>query len=241
MVQAPAPARIVEGGLPTEALIAHDILIHRLVNCRGSALPPFGDVRMTGAVVRNAFMADARTQMNKRPNRDASNQALENAQKAVSQLSAIRHMAENTGDMPLPLFVFTLLYGGMTCIAGVLGAKQLALGALAVEAGIFLSLVLVALSSAVAQAYGRDIADRLVPGALFRVWRWSSGISEWRHEACTIDTIASLRAEVPGSGRERGSKLPTDRHRSGSKDHHPMRHKSGDARSNEPPHAAVHR
>ncbi|MCY7339834.1 MAG: queuosine precursor transporter, partial [Sphingomonas bacterium] len=57
---------------------------------------------------------------------------------------------------------FALLYGGMTCIAGVLGSKQVALGPLAVEAGIFPFLLLVALSSAVAELYGRATADRLV-------------------------------------------------------------------------------
>jgi uncharacterized integral membrane protein (TIGR00697 family) len=50
----------------------------------------------------------------------------------------------------------------MTCIAGVLGSKQVALGPLAVEAGIFAFLLLVALSSAVAQIYGRATANRLV-------------------------------------------------------------------------------
>jgi len=50
----------------------------------------------------------------------------------------------------------------MTCIAGVLGAKQVALGPLAVEAGIFPFLLLVALSSATAQLYSRAVADRLV-------------------------------------------------------------------------------
>ena len=60
------------------------------------------------------------------------------------------------------LFAFALLYGGMTCIAGVLGSKQVALGPLAVEAGIFPFLLLVALSSAVAELYGRATADRLV-------------------------------------------------------------------------------
>ncbi|HZF46207.1 MAG TPA: queuosine precursor transporter [Sphingomonadaceae bacterium] len=50
----------------------------------------------------------------------------------------------------------------MTCIAGVLGAKQVALGPLAVEAGIFPFLMLVAISSAVAELYGRPVADRLV-------------------------------------------------------------------------------
>ena len=63
---------------------------------------------------------------------------------------------------PKPLFVYALLYGGMTCIAGVLGSKQVALGPLAVEAGIFAFLLLVALSSAVAQLYGRVTANRLV-------------------------------------------------------------------------------
>lgn len=64
--------------------------------------------------------------------------------------------------IPRPLFVFALLYGGMTCIAGVLGAKQVSLGPLAVEAGIFPFLMLVALSSAVARLYGRPTANRLV-------------------------------------------------------------------------------
>ncbi|MES2700266.1 MAG: VUT family protein, partial [Pseudomonadota bacterium] len=39
--------------------------------------------------------------------------------------------------IPRPLLMLALLYGGMTCIAGVLGSKQVALGPLAVEAGIF--------------------------------------------------------------------------------------------------------
>ena len=64
--------------------------------------------------------------------------------------------------IPKPLFVYALLYGGMTCIAGVLGAKQVALGPLAVEAGIFAFLMLVALSSSVAQLYDRATANRLV-------------------------------------------------------------------------------
>jgi queuosine precursor transporter len=65
-------------------------------------------------------------------------------------------------SIPRPLFLFALLYGGMTVIAGVLGAKQVALGPLAVEAGIFAFLMLVVLSSAVAQLYGRETANRLV-------------------------------------------------------------------------------
>ena len=44
------------------------------------------------------------------------------------------------------LFAFSIFYGGMVTIAGVLGAKQVALGGgLAVEAGIFPFLVLVAI------------------------------------------------------------------------------------------------
>lgn len=64
--------------------------------------------------------------------------------------------------LPRPLFALALLYGGMTCTAGVLGSKQVGLGPLAVEAGIFPFLMLVSLSSAVAELYGRATADRLV-------------------------------------------------------------------------------
>lgn len=64
--------------------------------------------------------------------------------------------------IPRPLFLIALLYGGMTVIAGVLGAKQVALGPLAVEAGIFAFLMLVVLSSSVAQLYGPELAKRLV-------------------------------------------------------------------------------
>lgn len=67
-----------------------------------------------------------------------------------------------TLSMPRSLFVFSVFYGGMVCIAGVLGAKQVSLGPLAVEAGIFPFLLLVALSSVVAELHGRETADRLV-------------------------------------------------------------------------------
>ena len=60
------------------------------------------------------------------------------------------------------LFAFGIFYGGMVCIAGVLGNKQVALGPLAVEAGIFAFLLLVATSSAVAELHGRKVANRLV-------------------------------------------------------------------------------
>lgn len=64
--------------------------------------------------------------------------------------------------IPRSLFLFSILYGGMTCIAGVLGVKQVALGPLAVEAGIFPFLVLVILSSTVAELHGKETANRLV-------------------------------------------------------------------------------
>ncbi|CAN5282938.1 queuosine precursor transporter [soil metagenome] len=60
------------------------------------------------------------------------------------------------------LLVFSVFYGGMICISGVLGSKLVALGPLAVEAGIFSFLMLVATSSAVAETSGRDAANRLV-------------------------------------------------------------------------------
>ena len=60
------------------------------------------------------------------------------------------------------LFALSIFYGGMVTIAGVLGAKQVALGPLAVEAGIFPFLILVAISSAVAELHGKDAANRLL-------------------------------------------------------------------------------
>ena len=60
------------------------------------------------------------------------------------------------------LFVFSVLYGGMVCIAGVLGVKQVALGPLAVEAGIFAFLLLVVISSAVSELHGQKVATSLV-------------------------------------------------------------------------------
>jgi uncharacterized integral membrane protein (TIGR00697 family) len=64
--------------------------------------------------------------------------------------------------IPPSLFAFSIFYGGMVCIAGVLGNKQVALGPLAVEAGIFAFLLLVVTSSAVAELHGRALANRLV-------------------------------------------------------------------------------
>lgn len=59
------------------------------------------------------------------------------------------------------LLLAALFYGGMVTIAGVLGAKQVALGPLAVEAGIFPFLFLVGISSGVAELHGKATADRL--------------------------------------------------------------------------------
>jgi queuosine precursor transporter len=60
------------------------------------------------------------------------------------------------------LFAFAIFYGGMVCIAGVLGNKQVGLGPLAVEAGIFAFLLLVVTSSSVAELHGRETANKLV-------------------------------------------------------------------------------
>lgn len=66
--------------------------------------------------------------------------------------------------IPLGMFVYTLLYGGMTVLAGVLAFKQVQLWPtqLAVESGIFPFLLLVVISSTLSQLYGRDAAKRIV-------------------------------------------------------------------------------
>ena len=76
--------------------------------------------------------------------------------------AAAREPQSAVPTLPLSLFAFGIFYGGMVCIAGVLGNKQVALGPLAVEAGIFAFLLLVVTSSAVAELHGRTIANRLV-------------------------------------------------------------------------------
>ena len=70
--------------------------------------------------------------------------------------------------IPRSLFSFSLLYGGLCVLAGVLGTKLASLGHwpllgdLAVESGIFAFLLLVVISSAVAELFGQDTANRLV-------------------------------------------------------------------------------
>ena len=74
-------------------------------------------------------------------------------------------MTSQTSARPIrrSLFLYAIIYGGMVVLAGVLGNKQVALGPwLAVEAGIFPFLTLVALSSAVAEVHGQAAANRLV-------------------------------------------------------------------------------
>ena len=71
-------------------------------------------------------------------------------------------MASSPRSVPPSLFAFAIFYGGMVCIAGVLGNKQVALGPLAVESGIFAFLLLVVTSSAVAELHGAHTANRLV-------------------------------------------------------------------------------
>ena len=67
-------------------------------------------------------------------------------------------------QIPRSLFVLVILYGGMAVLAGVLAFKQVQLwpSDLAVEAGIFAFLLLVVISSTVAQLYGERLANRLV-------------------------------------------------------------------------------
>src|SRR5437764_5814530 len=74
----------------------------------------------------------------------------------------IRRMTDQPRSIPLSLFALSIFYGGMVCIAGVLGNKQVALGPLAVESGILAFLLLVVTSSSVAELHGRPSANRLV-------------------------------------------------------------------------------
>ena len=80
----------------------------------------------------------------------------------TTEVEAAAREPQATPAIPLSLFAFALFYGGMVCIAGVLGNKQVALGPLAVEAGIFAFLLLVVTSSSVAELHGRATANRLV-------------------------------------------------------------------------------
>ncbi|MEM7689872.1 MAG: queuosine precursor transporter [Pseudomonadota bacterium] len=85
----------------------------------------------------------------------------------MSQSNTINAAADPRGStisIPLGMFVYTLLYGGMTVLAGVLAFKQVQLWptSLAVESGIFPFLLLVVISSTLSQLYGRKAATRIV-------------------------------------------------------------------------------
>ena len=81
----------------------------------------------------------------------------------TSEVQAAARVAETeAATIPRSLLFLSVFYGGMVCIAGVLGNKQVALGPLAVEAGIFAFLLLVVTSSSVAELHGRSTANRLV-------------------------------------------------------------------------------
>jgi uncharacterized integral membrane protein (TIGR00697 family) len=80
----------------------------------------------------------------------------------TSEVEASAGTPQSAPIIPKSLFAFAVFYGGMVCIAGVLGNKQVALGPLAVEAGIFAFLLLVVTSSAVAELHGQTTARRLV-------------------------------------------------------------------------------
>ena len=66
----------------------------------------------------------------------------------TTEVEAAASEPQTAPAIPRSLFAFAVFYGGMVCIAGVLGNKQVALGPLAVEAGIFAFLMLVVTSSA---------------------------------------------------------------------------------------------
>ena len=91
-----------------------------------------------------------------------------------TEIQAAAQAPQSSHAISRSLFAFAIFYGGMVCIAGVLGNKQVALGPLsalgpmlglgplAVEAGIFAFLMLVVTSSSVAELHGRDTANKLV-------------------------------------------------------------------------------
>ena len=92
----------------------------------------------------------------------------------TSEVQAAGAAPDTNNGIAKSLFAFAIFYGGMVCIAGVLGNKQVALGPLsaigplvglgplAVEAGIFAFLMLVVTSSSVAELHGRETANKLV-------------------------------------------------------------------------------
>ncbi len=82
----------------------------------------------------------------------------------MEQTTAAQPHGESAFRLPVGLFTYLVLYGGMTVLAGVVAYKQVQLwpSQLAVEAGIFPFLLLVVISSTIAQLYGKATANRLV-------------------------------------------------------------------------------
>ena len=82
----------------------------------------------------------------------------------TTEVQAAAAAPDTSGTISKSLFAFGIFYGGMAVIAGVLAFKQVQLWPtqLAVEAGIFAFLLLVVISSTVAQLYGERAANRLV-------------------------------------------------------------------------------
>lgn len=72
------------------------------------------------------------------------------------------NQAKLPANFPIALLLIALLYGGMVILAGVVGNKQVDIGPLAIEAGIFPFLTLVAMSSAVSELYGAEMAKKIV-------------------------------------------------------------------------------
>jgi len=71
-------------------------------------------------------------------------------------------METTAPKLPKSLFAYMLFYGGMVTTAGILGVKQIAIGPLSVEAGIFAFLLLVIMGSSVTELHGKDVADTMV-------------------------------------------------------------------------------
>ena len=71
----------------------------------------------------------------------------------ATQAETVGPNAERALAAPMGLFVYIILYGGMTVLAGVVAFKQVQLwpSNLAVEAGIFPFLMLVVITSTIAR------------------------------------------------------------------------------------------
>ena len=112
-------------------------------------------------------------------------------------------------SMPLGLFVFLVLYGGLTVIAGVLAFKQVQLWptTLAVESGIFAFLGLVVISSTISQLYGEKLARKLVwwgflplavsAGLIFLVMSLPASPEMLEYRSTDLDAFNTVLAQTP--------------------------------------------